>query len=73
MEGLLKRLFISSRSDYKHGNRRQFLFLIGRFLKKIFSSKAASPNEVNFGSRQHMLCPMPTILCTIVVSDMLYI
>jgi hypothetical protein len=38
------RKFSSSRSANKHGRRRQFLFLIGRF-KKFFSSEAAWPNE----------------------------
>jgi hypothetical protein len=42
------------------------------FWWKIFSSKTASPNEVNLG-RQHTICPLPTVLCTIVVSDILYI
>jgi hypothetical protein len=37
-------LHISSRSVNKHGGHRQFLFLIGRFLK-IFSSETAMPNE----------------------------
>jgi hypothetical protein len=36
-------LLISSRSVYKHGPHRQFLFLIGRFLK-TFSSETARPN-----------------------------
>jgi hypothetical protein len=39
------------RSVNKHGRHRQFLFLIGWFLKKI-SSEAALPNELNLG-RKH--------------------
>jgi hypothetical protein len=38
MEGPRYRLLISSRSVYKHGRHRQFLFLIGRFFQ-IFSPK----------------------------------
>jgi hypothetical protein len=34
MEGPLLRLHISSRSAKKHGRHRQFLFMIGWFLKK---------------------------------------
>ena len=37
------KLLISSRSINKHGHHRQFLFLIGRFLK-IFYSETAWPN-----------------------------
>ena len=36
---LLKKLLILSRSTYKHGHHRQFLFLIGRFLKIFYSEK----------------------------------
>jgi hypothetical protein len=32
----LFRLLISSQSIYKHGSHRQFLFLIGWFLKNLF-------------------------------------
>jgi hypothetical protein len=41
------KLFILSRFVNKHGHHRQLLFLIGRFLKKIFSSETTWPNEQN--------------------------
>jgi hypothetical protein len=31
------------------------LFLIGRFKKKIFSSKSSKPNEPKLGMKQHVL------------------
>jgi hypothetical protein len=52
MEGPLLRLLISSRSVNKHGHHRQFLFLIGRFLK-IFYSETAWANGPKRG-RKHL-------------------
>ena len=47
MEGFLIRMLISFRCVNKHGRHRQFLFLVGQFLK-IFSSETAWPNKRNF-------------------------
>jgi hypothetical protein len=44
----MQRLLISSRSINKHGHHRQYLFLIGQFLK-IFSSETALLNEPKLG------------------------
>jgi hypothetical protein len=40
-----------SRFNNKHGCHRQFLFLIGQFLK-IFSSETTLPNELKLGRKQ---------------------
>ena len=56
MECSLSILFISSRSIYKYFHHRQFLFLINRFLKKIVSSKTASPNEINLVGSKYKIC-----------------
>ena len=48
MESPLLRLLISSRSVNKHGHHRQFLFLIGWFLKDL-PLETAFPNEPKLG------------------------
>ena len=50
MERPLWELFIPFWSVNKHGRHRQFLFLIGRFLK-IFSSETAYPNDPKLGMK----------------------
>ena len=52
MKCRLWRFLISSRSVNKHDRHRQFLLLIGKFLK-IFFSETASPNKLEIG-RKHI-------------------
>jgi hypothetical protein len=49
MESPLLRLLISSRSVNKHGHHRQFLFLIGWFLKNLLWNRFAKlPTKFSF-------------------------
>ena len=54
MECLLWRLLISSRSVSKNGHHMQFLFLIGRFLKKPFPLKLLSHMNRNLERSTYM-------------------
>jgi hypothetical protein len=54
MECPLWRLLISSRSVIKHGNHMQFLFLIGRFLKKSSPLKLLSNMNRNLVGNIYM-------------------
>ena len=57
IEGPLCRLLISSRSVHKHGHHRQFLLLIGWFLKKSFPLKPSSQMNRNLvGSNYGRFC-----------------
>ena len=47
----IAKLLISSRSVNKQGRNRNFLFLVDHFLKKIFFSETAQPNEPRPGSK----------------------
>jgi hypothetical protein len=46
MEGLLLRLLISSRFINKHGQHRQYLFLLGWFLKNLLLGQAVSEEKI---------------------------
>jgi hypothetical protein len=51
------RLFISSRCIYKYGRHRQFLFLIGRYLK-IVSFETAWSNELKLSRKRKQESPV---------------